>query len=161
MRRLSIVLVFAIAAVSLLAFQPAATSDASSVEGVWKSVHVTVTNEEGTEEREITQPSLLIFTAGHYASVGVRGSEAREELPDEPTDEQRLAAWRPFGASAGTYSVADGEIATKIIVAKNPNATANQRENSAPFRLDGDNLVRTFTNRAGTTTWAVTLERVE
>jgi hypothetical protein len=161
MRRLSIVLVFAIAAVSLLAFQPAATSDASAVEGVWKTIHVTITNEEGTEVREITQPNLLIFTESHYASVSVRGAEAREELPDEPTDEQLLAAWRPFNANAGTYSAADGEIATKVIVAKWPNATANQRENSAPFRLDGDNLVRTFTNGAGTTTWAVTYERVE
>jgi hypothetical protein len=161
MRRLSIVLVFAIAAVSLLAFQPAATSDASALEGAWKAVHVTVTNEEGTEERETTQPNLLIFTKGHYASVSVRGAEAREALPDEPTDEQRVAAWRRVGANAGTYSAADGEIATKVIVAKSPSATANQRERSAPFRLDGDNLVRTFTNQAGTTTWVVTYERVE
>ncbi len=161
MRRLSIVLVFAISAVSLLAFQPAATSDTSAVEGVWKAVHVNVTNEEGTEEREITQPNLLIFTEGHYASLTVFGDEARGELADEPTDEQLLAAWRPFGASAGTYSAADGEIATKIIIAKSSNATANQRERSAPFRLDGDKLVRTFSNRAGTATFEVTYERVE
>ena len=161
MRRLSILIVFAIAAVSLLAFQPAETTDASALEGVWKSVHLTITNEEGTEEFEITAPSLLIFTKGHYASMNVRGQEAREPLTNDATDEQLVAAWRRFGANAGTYSVADGEITTKVIVAKSPNSTAEHRENSAPFEVDGDTLVRTFTNRAGTATFVVTSERVE
>ena len=46
---------------------------------------------------EITQPNLLIFTKRHYAGMFILGAEPRPELPDEPSDELLLAAWRPFG----------------------------------------------------------------
>ena len=151
MRRLTLLFVLVVAAGSFLAFRPATTDDAGDLEGAWKTVHVTITNDEGTEELEITNPSIMLFTAGHYASLSVRGQEPRETLPEEPTDEQRLDAWGPFFASAGTYEVYGTELHTKVIVAKSPNATAEQSENSAPFEVDGDTLIRTFTNDAGTT----------
>ncbi len=160
MRRLTLLIVLAVAAVSFLALRPAATIDASAVDGVWKSIHVTITNDEGTEEFEITTPNLLIFTATHYARLTVFGQEPRAELPEDPTDEQLLAAWRPLIANAGTYEVKGDEIHTKVIVAKSPNATAEQAEDSAPFEVDGDTMVRTFTNDAGTT-FVVRYSRVE
>ena len=161
MRRLIPLIVLVVAAVSFLALRPASTTDASAVEGVWKAVHVTITNDEGTEENEITQPNLLIFSATHYAAAGVFGGEPRAELPEEDaTAEQLLAAWRPFYANAGTYEVKGYDIHTKVIVSKNPNATAEQAENSAPFEVDGDTMVRTFTNDAGTT-FVVKYTRVE
>ena len=146
MRRLAVLLVLVVAAGSFLAFRPAATSDASAVEGVWKLVHVTFTNDEGTQENDAPQPSILFLTAGHYAAVSVRGQEPRATFPEEPTDEQRLEAWRRFFASAGTYEVYGNEIRTKVIVARNPNATAEQAENSSTFELDGDTMVRTLSN---------------
>ena len=162
MRRLTLLLVLVVAAGSFLAFRPATTSDASAVEGVWKTVHVTVTNDEGTQENEITQPSLTIFTATHYASFRIGGGqESREMLPEDPTDEQLLAAFRRFNAAAGTYEVKGYEIHTKVLMHRNPNAMAERRENSAPFEVDGDTMVRTFTNNAGTTTFKVTYTRVE
>lgn len=158
MRKLAVLIVLAVVAVSIAAFRPAATTDAHAVEGVWKMVHVTRTDADGTEENEITTPNLYIFTATHYAAL--RTGE-REELGEDPTDEQLLAAWRPFSANAGTYKVEGNEIHTKIIVAKNPNATARQREGNAPFEVDGDTMYRTFTNAQGTVTWKVKYMRVE
>ncbi len=158
MRKLTPLIVLAVAAVSFMAFRPAATTDANSVEGVWKTVHVTMTNDEGTQENEVTTPNLTIFTATHYAAVR---TGQREALPEDPTDEQLLAAWRPFNAQAGTYEVKGNEIHTKLIAHKNPNATAEQRENSAPFEVDGDTMYRKFTNQAGTVTWKVKYVRVE
>lgn len=158
MRRFTLLTVFAVAAVSFVAFRPAATTDANAVEGVWKALHVTRTDAEGTQENEITTPNLTIFTATHYANV--RAGQ-REELAEDPTDEQLLAAWRPFNASAGTYEVKGNEIHTKVIVHKSPNVTAAQRENSAPFEVAGDTMYRTFTNQAGTVTWKVKYLRVE
>ena len=140
MRRLILLLVLVVAGGSFLAFRPMTTED-TAVEGVWKTVHVTTA--EGDFDR--TQvPSILIFTAGHYASVAVRGTEPRETFPEEPTDAQRLAAWRPFFASAGTYEVSGNEIHTKVIVARNPNATAEQLEHSSTFEVDGDTMVETL-----------------
>jgi len=162
MRRFGILIVSAIATVSLLAFQPTSTPDASALKGVWQSTHVTVTNEEGTREFDITQPNLLIFTEGHYARLTVRGENARELLPeDDATDEQLLAAWRRFNANAGTYQVRGNEITTKVTVAKNPNGMAEQRESTGTFEVDGNTLVRTGTNSAGTTTFTVTYSRLE
>ena len=99
-----------------------------------------------------------------WRTVGSRstfGEEARAELPEDPTDEQLLAAWRPFFARAGTYEVKGHEIHTKVIVGKNPNATAEQEENSASFEVDGDTMFQTFTNDAGTVTFKVKYTRVE
>ncbi|TFG66551.1 MAG: hypothetical protein E4H28_01605 [Gemmatimonadales bacterium] len=121
-----------------------------------------VTDEEGTREFDVSQPNLQILTGGHYASLNIRGDEARELLPEEDaTDEQLLAAWRRFNGSAGTYQVTGNEITTKVIVAKNPNAMAEQLEITGTFGVDGNTLVRTGTNRAGTSTFTVTLSRLE
>ncbi len=152
MRRLTVLLVLVVAAGAFLAFRPAMTTEVTAVEGVWKSVHVTTA--EG--DFDATQPSILLFTAGHYASVAVRGTEPRETFPEEPTDEQRLAAWSRFFANAGTYEVTGNEIHTKVIVARNPNATAEQAEGSSTFEVDGDTMVRTFSNGV-----VVTYTRIE
>ena len=141
MRRLTVLLVLVVAAGSFLAFRPM-TTEVTAVEGVWKLVHVTTA--EG--DLDSPQPSILLFTAGHYAIVSIRGSEPRETLPEEPTDEQLLAAWRRFRASAGTYEVHGNEIHMKVIVHRNPNLTAEQAERSSTFEVDGDTMVRTLSN---------------
>ena len=147
MRRLTPLIVLAVAAVSFLAFRPATTTDAGDLEGVWKTVHVTLTNDEGTEEFDSPAPNLTIYTATHYATVFVVGEEPREALPEDPTDAQLLAAWRRFRATAGTYEVKGNEIHNKVIVSKNP----NWRENTATLEVDGDTMVYTFTTDAGLT----------
>ncbi len=151
MRKLTVLLVLVVAAGSFLAFRPM-TTEVTAVEGVWKQVHVTT----ATGDFDTTQPSILLFTAGHYAALTVRGTEPRETFPEEPTDEQRLAAWRRFFANAGTYEVSGNEIHTKVIVARNPNATAEQAEFSSTFEVDGDTMVRTFSNGV-----VVTYTRIE
>ncbi len=152
MRRLILLLVPVVAAGSFLAFRPTMTTQVSAVEGVWKQVHVTT----ATGDFDTTQPSILLFTAGHYAALTGRGTEPRETFPEEPTDEQRLAAWRRFFANAGTYEVHGNEIHTKVIVARNPNLTAEQAEGSSTFEVDGDTMVRTFSNGV-----VVTYTRIE
>ncbi len=151
MRRLTPLIVLAVAAVSFLALRPAATTDASAVEGVWKTVHVTLTNPEGTQEIDSPAANHTIYTATHYAFVFVVGEEPRETLPEDPTDEQLLNASRRFRASAGTYEVEGNEIHQKVIVHKSPNLTAEQIERSSTFEVDGDTMVVTFTTDAGLT----------
>ncbi len=88
--------------------------------------------------------------------MSVRGTEPRETFPEEPTDEQRLAAWSRFFANAGTYEVSGNEIHMKVIVHRNPNLTAEQAERSSTFEVDGDTMVRTFSNGV-----VVTYTRIE
>ena len=148
-RSIAGILVPVVAAGSFLAFRPM-TTEVTAVEGVWKQVHVTTAE----QDFDTTQPTILLFTAGHYAALTVRGSEPRETFPEEPTDEQRLAAWSRFFANAGTYEVTGNEIHTKVIVARDPNA--EQVENSSTFEVDGDTMVRTFSNGV-----VVTYTRIE
>ena len=161
MRRLIPFLVVLVSAGSFLALRPAGNTDAGGLDGVWKVVEVTVTNAEGTTTNPVEQPNLTIFTDGHYATLNVFGDEPRAQLPDDPTDEQVLAAWRPFGANAGTYEVSGSELTTTVLVAKNPNATANQNTNTSSFEVDGDTLYRTLTNANNGNTFRLKLVRVE
>lgn len=160
MRKLTFSVIIAVAVVAA-AFSYPRDAKLAAPEGVWKLVEVTITNDEGTTVNEVMQPNLTIFAKGHYASVGVFGEEPRAELGEDPTDEQLLAAWRPFNASAGSYSVYGSDMTTKVIIHKNPNPTANQRERTAPFELDGDTLYRTFTNPENGNTFKLKYARVE
>ena len=161
MRRFTFLLVLVVAAGSFLAFRPAATTDASAVEGVWKAVHFTATNDEGTQENEITTPNLTIFTEGHYASLRIGGNEPLEMLPEDPTDEQLNAAFLRLIANAGTYEVKGYEIHTKVLMHRNPNVMAERREGTTTFEVDGDTLVRTFTNPNTGGSFTVKYMRVE
>ena len=149
MRKLAILLVPAAIAASVMALRPATDHSYSAVEGVWESVEVTVTTSDSTYTNEVTQPNLLVITKQHFAAMFIVGAEPRPQLPDEPSDELLLAAWRPFRANAGTYEVSGSEMTSKVIVSKNPNSTAEQREYTSAFELEGDVMHRTFTS--GTT----------
>jgi len=134
MRKLTPLIVLAVAALSFLAFRPAATTDASDLDGVWKIVHSTVTSDEGTVEEDINQPNLTIFSGSHFASVFPSG------VPGESI------------ASAGTYEVKGNEIHLRAF-AMSPGVPP---EISGTFELDGDTLVVTWTNGV-----VVTSTRVE
>ncbi len=161
MRKLAILLVPAAMAASVVALRPAADDSDTAVEGVWKSVEVTVTASDSTYTNELAELNLVIFTKRHYARVRIAGAEPRPELPDEPSDELLLAAWRPFRAHAGTYEVSGSEMTLKVIVAKNPNDTAEQRERTTAFELEGDVMHRTFTSRTTGNQFRVKYVRVE
>ncbi len=155
MHRLSPLLLLALVGLFASACQPADTteSDASEaaqlttpVEGVWNSVEVSFTSADTSYTNEITRPSVLIFTKGHYAALRIAG-EPRELLPEEDaTDEQLLAALRGVRMNGGTYEVSDSSMTTTVIMHHNPNAMAEGASNTSTFAVDGDVMTRTFTN---------------
>jgi hypothetical protein len=167
MRRLTSFVVLAFAAVSLGAVsfpasRPAGIADEGSVSGVWKMVSVTVLRgPQSGMQIEINQPSLSIFTKEHFATVFVSGMQPRVPLPEDPTDEQLLAAWRPVQAMAGTYEIVGGELRTRLIVSKSPNETAEGTEETSTLELDGDALYRTFMDEQGDPALRVKFVRVE
>ena len=137
MRRLTLLIVLLVAAVSFLALRPATTT----VEGVWKIVHFTVTTDEGTVEGDINQPNLMIFSGRHYASIFPSGGGGE------------------MSAQGGTYEVKGNEIHFRIIATSpntSPNVPPEQEEESATFEVDGDTLVMTYTDGP-----VVTFTRVE
>lgn len=162
MRRLIPFSILVVAAVSFVAFRPAARMDASSVAGVWKTVSVTILGgPQGGTELEMAQPSLSIFTERHFATVFVVGMQPRATLAEDATEEQLLAAWAPFQALAGTFELSGDELRTKLIVSKSPNETAEQKEETSIFEVDGDTLYRTFMDEWGNPALKVKFVRVE
>jgi len=161
MRKLIVPVTALAIAGAVLAFRPApeAMPDASSLEGAWKTVQVHAELQDTTWTRDEDRPNLTVFTDGHWAALRVAGDGTRAELPEDPTDEQLLEAWRPFRASGGTYSVSGSTLSTTTTIAKSPNAMGN--ENSSTFTLDGDKLVRVFRNDENGNTWTVTYTRAD
>ena len=72
------------------------------------------------------QPGLFLFTAtGQYSITYVQGMEPRPDLPDDATDEQMGAAYRPFTSNAGRYRVDGDQLTYEAFVAKHPNYMAD------------------------------------
>src|SRR5438128_1977034 len=85
----------------------AGQSKPASLQGVWRSVEVTVT---GPNARTITnlQPNLTVVSAKHYARVEVQSEGPRPIVADvtKATADELRAVWGPFVAEAGTYELA-------------------------------------------------------
>ena len=150
MRKLAAVAVLMLTAISVLAFRPAAVSPAPSIEGAWRIVaFAPLIGPQAGVEIEITQPSLHVFTERHFATVFVSGTEPRAPLPEDPTDEQLLAAWAPLQAMAGTYEIDGNEIRTSLIVSKSPNDTADRKIETSTFEIDGEVFYRFWPDERG------------
>ena len=158
-------LIVPVAAVALvaaaMAFRPApaATFTASALEGAWTAVEVHAELQDTTWAREEDRPNMLLLSGGHWASMRISGDGTRAELPDDPTDEQLLEAWRPFIASGGSYSVSGSTISSTTLVAKNPNRMGDDWDSE--FRMDDDKLVRVFSNSENGNSWTVTYKRLK
>ena len=96
-------------------------ASAQSLEGVWTVVEMVFSGgpDKGRHTEDV-QPQLVIFTKSHYSTTFVRGFEARPQWSDNPTDEERLSAFRAFNANAGTYKLEGSTITYTTIVGKSP-----------------------------------------
>ena len=93
----------------------------ASLQGVWKTVEVTLT---GPNAKTMTtlQPNLTVVSAKYYARVEVHSEGPRPNVADVKTataDELR-AVWGPFVAEAGTYELAGDSLTVHPLVSKNP-----------------------------------------
>ena len=96
---------------------------AKSFEGVWKVTKV-VSPDGATDSRP--QPSLTIFSRGHYSIIRDNSSGPRVQAPapkdlTKLTDAEKLALyqeWAPLGAQAGTYELKGDTLVTHAHVAK-------------------------------------------
>lgn len=116
---------------------PSDEAAAQSLVGAWtlEEAEVTGGNNPGT----FTGLSgLMIFTETHYSQVFVIGNE-RPQLGENATDAERLAAFAPFIANGGTYTLDGFTLTLQHSVAKNPNAMNVTRTNEV--RFEGDDTV--------------------
>jgi tetratricopeptide (TPR) repeat protein len=122
-----------------MVIQSASAQD--TLEGVWQ---YTETIPPGPAANPVPIPpgSLLIFTKTHYSMILV--TMPRPELPQQnPTDEQKVAAWTPFYAAAGTYEVKGDTFTIKTSAAKNPSEMVPDGWLTSEFKIEGNTLITT------------------
>ena len=86
------------------------------------------------------QRGLFMFTeSGHYSMMFVIGEE-RKALSDDPSDAEIAAAYNPFVANSGRYSVSGNVITYEAFVAKDPEYMSQ----FAPTGGDGNAQTMTY-----------------
>jgi hypothetical protein len=82
----------------------------------------------------------LIFTKKHGTMVLISGDKLRPDLPQKATDVQKVAAWTPFQANAGTYEVKGNTYTAKRLMAKNPSEMRPDNFTTVEFGIEGNTL---------------------
>jgi hypothetical protein len=115
---------------------------APSIEGVWRSVAITVTG-PGARTISPLQPNLAIITAKHYSRLEIHADGPRPALADpaKASAEELREVWGPVASEAGTYETSRGNVlTTHPVVAKNPAAMEAGSYTAYAYRLAGDTL---------------------
>jgi len=108
----------------------------SKLEGAWKLVEI---KGEGPNAPTLSnpQPSLWIFTKKHFSLAIVMSDKPRPDVPQKnATDAQRVAAWGPFMAAAGSYEVNGNTLITYGIVNKIPSAAGTSTKGD--LKIEGN-----------------------
>jgi hypothetical protein len=92
-----------------------------SIEGVWSLTEITTTGTDGST-KQMSQPSMYLFTKKHYSIIYVAGGVARPEMDASEMNAEQLKTTfvDSFIANAGTYEYKDGKLTLHPIVAKAP-----------------------------------------
>jgi len=123
----------------LLASMAYAQNAKKPIEGVWKVTEIVVTG-AGASNVGSPQPGLFIFTRGHYSMMSVPGNQPRALFKaEEPTNEEKIAAFDSFVANTGTYEVTGSTLTIRPMVARYPNFMAGGSD-KYQFRIEGNTL---------------------
>ena len=123
-------------AVLLASPTPGVGQEGTPVEGAW--VVGSWTSPDG-ETNALPRPGLFVFTKTHYSIMFVPSEEPRAPYTgEEMTDADMVAAYTTFIANSGRYEVKGNELATRALVANNPNYMGAWPENSTSYRFEID-----------------------
>ena len=123
----------------------AQSSTKKTIEGAWKVTEIVVT---GTDASNVAnpQPGLIIFARKHYSVMWVPGNQPRSLFKGEdPTNEEKIAAYDSFVANSGTYEVAGTTLTLHPMVARSPNFMAGG-VSRVQLRIEGTTLWLTQKN---------------
>ncbi len=114
--------------------------------GGWLLVQTTKVTPDSTWTDSTPPVGLYVFADQHFSIMLVDADEPRSLFPSGGTEaassEQRLRAYDPFIADAGTYQFDDSILTTRNIIAKVPNVM--NYEITHRYRIAGDSLWLTF-----------------
>ncbi len=106
----------------LIALVLTASAFGQKVEGVWQLTEITTTGTNGST-KQMSQPSMYLFTKKHYSVIYVASDAPRTVMADigkATADELRDVFVTSFIANAGTYELKGGKLTMRPSVAKSP-----------------------------------------
>lgn len=101
-----------------------ATQRGSSIHGAWRVIELAVRfPNQAWVVRPGPQAGLYVFSTQHYSYVYVPGVVPRLHFANanQPTKEEKAAAYESFIAGAGSYTFDDTTLSLKADLRKNPN----------------------------------------
>ncbi len=123
-----------------------AVSVASSqkVAGVWRLDEIRSSGPNGRAFK-ITQPSMYIFTKGHYSIVRIDATEPRSTVdPKKMTAAELLETFvASFIAQAGTYEIKAGTMTMRPTVAKSPTTMLGDKWTAFTVKIKGKTMILT------------------
>lgn len=143
MREFVIVFLFA------LALTVSASAQSKNIQGAWRLTEITTTGPDGST-RQMSQPSIYLFTKKHYSIIYVASADARPVLDDyskTSADELRNIFVDSFVANAGTYEMKGGKLTTRPMVAKLPSFMKSGTFVTVAAKMEGNMM--TLTTEAG------------
>ena len=127
-----------------------AVTRAQSIIGVWKLVEETTTGEKG-KTRAITQPSIFIFTKGHYSIMWIP-SETERPIVDAGTvtaEELKSIYVDSFIANSGKYDYVRGKLSLWPSVAKSPSFMRGGSYVTHKVKISGKTMTMTSEESQG------------
>ncbi len=124
-----------------------------SLEGAWAVKEVAVTGGENPGTNMNPQPSLYLFTDGHYSIMFVPGTESRPDSPENPgdfSDDEIIESFNTFVANSGSYETSGATLSYNVIVARVPSFMGAMPE--VDYSVQGETLVLTATDDNGVST---------
>lgn len=129
----------------------------TSLEGAWAVSAVAVSSADTSFAITAPRPGLFVFSANHFSAVIIVGEGPLETFSDEPTDAERLTAFRNLRATAARYELGDSTMTITTFVDAVPSDIGDTF--TAGYRFDDQTLVLTFDDDQGGAT-TITLVRM-
>ena len=109
------------------------------IEGVWALTEITTTGQNGST-RQMSQPSMYLFTKKHYSIIYVSSDVPRSATADSSkmtAEELRNIFVDSFIANAGTYELKAGKLTVRPMVAKSPGYMQPGVYTTQSVKIDG------------------------
>jgi hypothetical protein len=130
-----------ISVIAVLLLSCAAAAQSKSLEGVWRLSEISTTGDDGGT-KQISQPSMYLFTKKHYSIIYVSSDKPRPEsdVAKMTADEMQDVFVKSFVANAGTYEYKNGKLTVHPMVAKSPGYMKEGTWSTYSVKMDGSGL---------------------
>ena len=130
-----------VSVLSVLLLSATVLAQSKSLEGVWRLTEVSTTGDNGGT-KQISQPSMYMFTKKYYSIIYVSSDNPRPETEAAKmtADELRSVFIDSFIANAGTYEYKNGKLTVHPSVAKSPSYMKEGTWATYTVKMDGNNL---------------------